>query len=178
LKPFDSNQIIQEIQTGGEGALRAMYPRYQAVFMKTLRGHWQHTFDEETLIEAYMEAIANFYIRVKTGKLTELTNTVDSYLIATGRNLLIKEAKQRGVHVPMDTIGDPPDLQNEDMNEEDKARMHSAFTRLGKTCQKLLTMSFFEGKSAEEVMTIMEYSNLNTLYAAKARCLRDLKKLF
>ncbi len=178
MKPFDSNQIIKEIQTGGEVALRAMYPRYQAVFMKTLRGHWQHTFDEETLIEAYMEAIANFYIRVKTGKLTELTNTVDSYLIATGRNLLIKEAKLRGGLVQMNTIGDPPDVPDEDTNEEHKARMHKAFARLGKTCQKLLTLSFFEGKNAEEIMTSMGYSNLNTLYAAKARCLRDLKKIF
>ena len=57
---YNSEQIIEEILRGGKRALRVMYPRYQKSFMAWARS-WSHGFDEDTLIEAYMEAVKVLY---------------------------------------------------------------------------------------------------------------------
>ncbi len=185
MKPIDNNLIIQEIVEGDETTLRALYPRYQVVFMRTIREAWRDTFDEETMIEAYLEAIANFYIRVKSKKLTHLNNTVESYLIATGKYWLIRETQRKNLTVPIDiSITEPIDDENfltqttaSELDEGRKARLRDAFEQLGKKCKQLLNLSFWEDKSTEEIMDSMGYANLNTLYAAKARCIKDLKEL-
>ena len=51
------------------------------------------------------------------------------------------------------------------------------FGQLGKKCQKLLHLIFFEEKEVQEVMEEMDYKNTNTLYVSKARCLEHLKEL-
>ena len=183
---LDNNWIIDEILRGDDSALTDLLPRYEAVFMHAIRPAWRNTFDEATLEEAYLEAIANFYIRVKTGKLTHLEHSVESYLIATGKYWLIREAKRQNRNVPMDKPMDNIEEEDEgvleditasEVGEERQNRFLAAMAKLGKTCRKLLELSFVEEKTADDIMEIMKYSNLNTVYATKARCIKDLKKL-
>ena len=153
--------------------------------MHAVRPAWRNTFDDATLQEAYLEAIANFYVRVKTRKLTHLQYTVETYLIATGKYWLIREAKRQNRNLPMNNATEniPEQYQilegitASEVDEERQNRLSAAVQRLGKTCRKLLELSFVEEKTAEDIMEIMNYSNLNTLYATKARCIKDLRKL-
>ena len=185
MNELNDNNIFHYILTGDESAMRVLYPRYQAVFMHSIREAWRNTFDEKDMIEAYMESIANFYIRVKSGKLTHLDSTVESYLIATGKYILIKEAKRKNKNLPIDNkMNEPVDNDNfltqmitTELDDNRKERLRNAIAQLGKKCQLLLTLSFREHKTADDIVAIMNYSNLNTLYAAKARCLKELKDL-
>ena len=183
---LDNNWIIDEILRGDDTALTDLLPRYEAVFMHAIRPAWRNTFDEATLEEAYLEAIANFYIRVKTGKLSNLEHSIESYLIATGKYWLIREAKRQNRNVPIDNSMDNieqdeegvlEDITASEVGEERQNRLLAAMAKMGKMCRKLLELSFVEEKTADDIMDIMKYSNLNTVYATKARCIKDLKKL-
>ena len=181
----ESNLLIQEILRGDENTFRQMYPHYQPAFMRNIRLAWSGTFEEETLVEAYMESIANFYIRVKTKKLTSLDYSVESYLIATGKYWLINENKRRNRNLPIDqsktelTDGDNilETMIGFELDSENNALLRRSIAKLGKQCRQLLTLSFWDNKKPEAIMDCMGYANLNTVYAAKARCLKELKNL-
>ena len=182
---LDNNWIIDKILRGDDSALTDLLPRYEAVFMHAIRPAWRNTFDEATLEEAYSEAIANFYIRAKTGKLVSLKYSAESYLIATGKYWLIAEAKRQNRNIPIDALIEEPidnkdlveDTETIDLDEIQQQRLLAGVRQLAKKCRQLLELSFVEKKTADDIMEIMNYSNLNTVYAAKARCIKDLKKL-
>ena len=182
---YDSEQVIEEILKGGDKALRAMYPRYERSFMAWVKS-WNYGFDDDTLIEAYMEAIKVFYINVRTGRVTHLKSSVENYLIGVGKLYLLKKAQQNKRILPPDnlefTLSDNDNFLTQtiasELSDEHKTKLRLAFADLGEQCQKLLKLVFYENKSASEIKEIMNFENDNTLYASKARCLKKLKKLF
>ena len=181
---YNSEQVIKEIREGGKDALRIMYPRYQRSFMAWARS-WSHGFDEDTLKEAYMEAVKVFYINVTTGQVTSLRSSVENYLIGVGKFYLMKKAKQNKKIVPQDNVGfDLSDDENfltqtieAELSEEHKTKLRIAFAQLGEQCQKLLKLAFFEHKKAPEIKNLMNFENENTVYASRSRCLSHLRKL-
>lgn len=182
---LDNNQIIQEILRGDDTTLREMYHRYHAQFMRALRPNWKDVFSDNTLMEAYAYSIGNFYIRVKTGKLIEMTHTVEAYLIKTGKNWLIKEAKRLNrmpqlnpsTMEPTDNETVLTQIMASEWEEEHKTRLRRGMTALGKKCQELLMLSYWGEKSVEHIMDIMGYADENTVYASKARCIKKLREL-
>lgn len=181
---YNSEQIIEEILRGGEQALRTMYPRYQKSFMAWAKS-WSHGFDEDTLIEAYMEAIKVFYINVTTGHLSSLKSSVENYLIGVGRYYLMKRAAlNKKVLTPDNVAYDIADDENfltqtieSELDDERKLKMRKGFALLGQQCQKILTMYYIEEKKSPEIRDAMNFDNDNTMYASKSRCLAQLKKL-
>jgi RNA polymerase sigma factor (sigma-70 family) len=184
VESFNSEQIIDEILRGGEAALRAMYPRYQKSFLAWAKS-WSYGFDDDTLIEAYMEAVKVFYLNVKTGKLTSLKSSVENYLIGVGKYYLMKKAKQNNKIMPTDNA--TFDLSDDDnfltqtieseMDDERKTKLRRAFAHLGEQCQQLLKLAFFENKKAPDIKNLMNFENENTVYASRSRCLSQLRKL-
>jgi hypothetical protein len=181
---YNSEQIIEEIVRGGEQALRTMYPRYQKSFMAWAKS-WSHGFDEDTLVEAYMEAVKIFYINVTTGRLTSLKSSVENYLIGVGRYYLMKRAAlNKKVLTPDNVAYDIADDENfltqtiaSELDDELKTKLRKGFALLGQQCQKILTMFYFEQKKSPEIKNAMNFDNDNTMYASKARCLAQLRKL-
>jgi RNA polymerase sigma factor (sigma-70 family) len=181
---YDSKQVIDDILRGRDAALRVMYHKYQNSFM-AWAWKWGHGFDNDTLMEAYLEAVTVFYIKVTSKELTELDSSVENYLIGVGKNFLLKRAKLNKRMLPPDDLVTKPTEDNSflaqtiasELDEEQKAKLRAAFDQLGKKCQKLLHLIFFEEKEVQEVMEEMDYKNTNTLYVSKARCLEHLKEL-
>jgi DNA-directed RNA polymerase specialized sigma24 family protein len=181
---YNSKQVINDILRGDDVSLRAMYHRYKKSFM-AWAWKWGHGFDEDTLKEAYLEAITVFYTKVVGKELTELDSSVENYLIGVGKNYLLKKAKLNKKLLPPDDLVTKPTEDESfltrtialELDEEQKAKLRGAFAQLGKKCQKLLHLIFFEEKEIQEVIEEMEYENENTLYASKARCLKQLKEL-
>jgi DNA-directed RNA polymerase specialized sigma24 family protein len=181
---FNSEEIIEEILRGGEKALRTMYPRYKKSFMAWAKS-WSHGFDEDTLIEAYMEAVKVFYINVTTGRLTSLKSSVENYLIGVGRFYLMKRAASNKKVLPTENLDfDIADDENfltqtiaSELDDERKLKMRKGFALLGQQCQKILTMFYLEQKKSPEIRDAMNFDNDNTMHASKSRCLAQLRKL-
>jgi RNA polymerase sigma factor (sigma-70 family) len=183
-KNYNSEHIIDEILSGREAALRTMYPRYQKSFMAWARS-WSYDFDEDTLIEAYMEAVKVFYINVRSGNLTCLKSSVENYLIGVGKYYLMKKAKQNNKILPVDkldfNLSEDENFLTQtiesELDNERKTKLRKAFAQLGEQCQQLLTLAFFENKKAPDIKHLMNFENENTVYASRSRCLSKLRKL-
>ncbi len=184
-KVYTKEYVLKEIQEGHQKALSAMYPRYQQAFLRFMKT-WNQSFDEDTLIEAYMEAVTIFYSNIVSGHLTVLTASVENYLIAIGKNYLMKKYKRDKHTVLMDDIS-PIDTQIEEdilsqivlleMKEEKKTKLLKSFSELGKKCQELLTLSFYENLKAPQIKELMSYKDEATVYVTKAKCIAHLRAL-
>jgi hypothetical protein len=136
---YNGEQVIEEIRTGRQEALRVMYPRYQKSFLRWARS-WNQSFDDDTLIEAYMEAIKVFYTNVITGHLSVLTTTVENYLITIGKNYLLKKSDKGKITVSTDDFSNIDTQLEEDilsqtilteMDVEQKTKLRQSISQLG-----------------------------------------------
>ena len=182
---YTGADVIQEIQAGRHGALRVMYPRYQQAFLRWAKS-WNQSFDNDTLIEAYMEAVKIFYTNVVTEHLTVLTTSVENYLITIGKNILIKkyEKSKQTIYTPDFTPIALPiqeDFITEliilEMDEEKRTKLNASFALLGKKCQELLKLSFYENLKASQIKELMNYKDETTVYVTKAKCIAHLRAL-
>jgi DNA-directed RNA polymerase specialized sigma24 family protein len=162
-----------------------MYPRFQSAFLRWARA-WNTTFDDDTLIEAYLEAVQIFYTNVVTGKLIELNAPVENYLIGIGKNLLMRKAQNAKMNIAIDDIPEKnPHLDKdiltliieEEYDEERKRKLRLAFAELGAKCQQLLKLFYYENFKSTDIKDIMAYKDENNVYASKARCLAQLRDI-
>jgi RNA polymerase sigma factor (sigma-70 family) len=182
---YKGEQIIEEILSGRQEALRVMYPRYQKAFLRWARS-WNQSFDDDTLIEAYMEAMKVFYTNVITGHLSVLTTTIENYLITIGKNYLMKKYEKSKQTIQTDDFSHITNqveqdilsqtiIQESDMEQTDNLR--KAFAQLGDKCQTLLKLYFYENVKSPEIKERMGYTDENSVYASKSRCLAQLRSL-
>ena len=182
---YTGKDVLKQIQEGRQKALNVMYPRYQQSFLRFMKS-WNQSFDEDTLIEAYMEAVTVFYTNATSGRLSVLTATVENYLIAIGKNYLMKKYKKDKHTVLIDDIS-PIDTQIEEdilsqivlleIKEEKKTELLKSFAELGKKCQQLLKLSFYENLKASQIKELMNYKDETTVYVTKAKCIAQLRAL-
>ena len=182
---YTGEDVIKQIQEGRQKALNVMYPRYQQSFLRFMKS-WNQSFDEDTLIEAYMEAVTVFYTNTTSGRLSVLTATVENYLIAIGKNYLMKKYKKDKHTVLIDDMS-PIDTQTEDdilsqivlleIKEEKKTELLKSFAELGKKCQELLKLSFYENLKASQIKELMNYKDEAIVYVTKAKCIAQLRAL-
>ncbi len=182
---YTKEDVLKQIQEGRQKALTVMYPRYQQAFLRFMKS-WNQSFDEDTLIEAYMEAVTIFYTNITSGHLTVLTASVENYLIAIGKNFLMKKYKRDKHTVLMDDISTIDTQVEEDIlsqivlleiKEEKKTKLLKSFAELGKKCQELLKLSFYENLKASQIKELMNYKDEATVYVTKAKCITHLRVL-
>ncbi|MCK0114591.1 RNA polymerase sigma factor, partial [Gelidibacter sp. F63206] len=70
--------------------------------------------------------------------------------------------------IPIDSI--------QELTEEQKLLRHF-FNQLGKSCQQMLTLSFYRGLTNEEIATQHGYESEAVVRSQKSRCLKTLKNL-
>ena len=184
-KVYSKEYILKEIQEGQQKALTVMYPHYQQAFLRFMKS-WNQSFDDDTLIEAYMEAVTIFYRNVVSGHLTVLTASIENYLIAIGKNYLMKKYKKDKHTILIDDIS-PIDIEIEEdilsqivlleIKEEKKTELLKSFAELGKKCQQLLKLSFYENLKASQIKELMNYKDEATVYVTKAKCIAQLRAL-
>lgn len=182
---YSREEVIQEIQAGRYKALSAMYPRYQKAFLRWAKS-WNQSFDDDVLIEAYMEAMVVFYTNVVSGHLKVLTTAVENYLITIGKNYLMKKYEKSKHTLYVDdftplTLPIQEDILSQiiilEVDEDKKTKLNASFALLGKKCQELLKLSFYENMKAPQIKELMNYKDEATVYVTKAKCIAHLRAL-
>jgi RNA polymerase sigma factor (sigma-70 family) len=184
-KKYSKEEVILEIQTGRHKALAAMYPLYQERFMRWAKS-WSHSFDDDVLIDAYLEAMLVFYQNVVSGHLIVLTTDVENYLITIGKNYLMKKYDKSKHTLYVDSFTPLTLPVEEDIltqiiihehAEEKKTKLIASIAELGKKCQELLKLSFYENLKASQIKELMNYKDETTVYVTKAKCIAQLRAL-
>lgn len=164
-------------------ALREIYTLYREECMAWIRREYR--LDDTQCMEAFQNGVVLLYDNVITGKLTELTSGLKTYLFAIVKNKIREEGrKQKKVtHVEHDSL-----LLNtivEDSNVEDKIALeksivsvNAALEDLGDPCKSLLQLFYYKQLKMADICTLLGYKNTDTVKNQKYKCIKRLQKMY
>ena len=177
---MDTEQI-EYLKSDDRLKIKSLYDMYRDSFMNFGRTYGA---GQDLLSDVYQEAFLALRKRAIQGKLDHVKGDLKSYLYGIGKFMLIDELKKESRTVRMDH---PLRIVEEDVEEitvetsaeltEEQKLLYQFFQKLGKKCQRVLTLFYYRGLTIEEIVAQTAYGNANTVKAQKSRCLRSLKQM-
>jgi RNA polymerase sigma factor (sigma-70 family) len=173
--------LFEQIKAGRHELLDTLYSNHRAAF---IRYATQQLFaNEEDAADCFQDAVIVFYKNVVSGRLTELTCSIRTYLFAVGKRIVYKRNTQRRREAPVDleagsNPSDELDLSIYERIDNDHLRenMLTAIGKLGETCQKILQLAFYHRYPIESIQNEMGFKTPGAVRIKKMRCLGELKK--
>lgn len=167
---MNDNQIVEKIKIGDESALEFLYKKHYRMIVRLVM---KNSGTEDEAKDIFQEALFTFWRKVIQDNLI-LTSKISTYLYSICLNLWRKELdrKKRFSSEEKDTSF----IENIDEEERVNA-IQKCISELGETCQKVLTMYYFDGFSMKEVADKLGFANADTAKTKKYKCKQELDKL-
>ena len=174
------------IKAGRHELLDELYKAHREAFVTYAQRQLYAT--EEDAVDCFQDAVIAFYKNVQSGRMTELTCAMRTYLFGIGKRLVYRRNQKRMREVPTDPqegIG----LENDPTTEHDlsllnrfdddhrKALLARALPLLGSSCQQILTLFYYHRYPIESIQDALDFSSSGAVRIKKMRCLDKLKKL-
>ncbi len=172
-------QWLENIKSGNGKALEALYRHYRDDFLAFAQ---RYGASQEDLLDVYQDAIIVLFENVKSGKITELSSSVKTYLFSIGKYKLIDRLRQKGRNMSTEDIGQLEGLGENVMEEQlelthRQQQLRRAINILGGQCKTLLLLFYYRRYSIEAIRQEMDYKNDNVVKAHKSRCMKSLRKI-
>ncbi|NCP06738.1 MAG: sigma-70 family RNA polymerase sigma factor [Flavobacteriaceae bacterium CG17_big_fil_post_rev_8_21_14_2_50_33_15] len=172
---------VEALKTDNHFLTKALYNTHRNAFLNFAK---QYNIAEIDGVDIYQEAFLALRKHAISGKLHEVTCSLKSYLFGIGKHLIYKKLKEESIKTTMDSIHlkghdifeDIPVETEKELSEEQQL-LHYYFKQLGKSCQQMLTLSFYRGLTNEEIATLEGYESEAVVRSQKSRCLKTLKDL-
>lgn len=183
---MEDEELFAGIKGGNHQLLDQLYVRHREAFVTYAQRQLYAT--EEDAKDCFQDAVIAFYKNIVSGRLTEMTCAIRTYLFAVGKRLVYRRNQQRHREVPSDPdegIGlgnDPADeldlsLLNRYEDDHRKALLGGALAQLGDTCQQILTLFYYHRYPIESIQHTLDLSSPGATRIKKMRCLDQLKKI-
>jgi len=170
---------IGKIKSDPDKSLATLYHEYQNQGVNWIISSFGLSKDEAE--EVFQTSLVLLYDNVVTGKLTELTANIKTYLFAIIKNKIIhlNRCKNRfSAYDAKELLSGVIDEEYEELSQEDLLKASKSMTRLGEPCKTLLELSYYQELSMEEISNLMGYKNADTTKNLKYKCLKRLQKIF
>jgi RNA polymerase sigma factor (sigma-70 family) len=157
-------------------ALADLYMKHRDEFLAWAANHYK--LDRDEAIEIYQASILALYENAASGKLTELTSSIKTYLFAIGKNK-IRQGFQSNRKVQ--ALNDDFDLTDTAEETTDPALLKLAvhsLSELGEPCKSLLEQFYYHGGTMAYIADKFGYKNEDAVKSQKYKCLVRLRKLF
>lgn len=180
--PDNNEQKILEIfRNNDQKGIAEIYKVYRNEFIAFANKKYSIGFEESK--ETYQQAFLILINNVKNGRLTELTSSLKTYLFQIGRNQINNELKRNARQTGIESQSGIQDssLHDFDFDSFDekeykiKKVIKESFQKLSDTCRRLLSLFYFEKKRHEEIMTLMNYANIDSVKTQKYKCFKKLE---
>lgn len=170
-------EIISSIRAGSTEAIKTFYLDNKVGFKHFIQKNSQ--MDQELIEDIYQDAFIALIENIQRGKLDQLNSSLKTYLFSIGKFMMYKKSKN-GLWVD-DVLWDQLWLYDDSGDTEEQEELiqliQKKFYELSEACQRILKMTYYEGKKAEEILSEGSYSNKDVIKSQKSRCLALLKKL-
>ena len=141
--------------------------------------------DYDDLVDIYQESFIALRKHALNGNLETVKSSLKTYLFGIGKFMifdLLKERKKTvlydsAIHNANDTIEMIPFKKEIIELTREQNLLLDNFKKLGKKCQKLLTLFYSGGLTIDEIVGCTNYSNSSVVRSQKSRCIRVLKQL-
>lgn len=176
-----NKKILQELREGSEQAFKKVYEDNRRKFLNFAR---KYELSEDENIDIYQDAYIVFYENFTTGKITDLSSTVSTYLFSIGKYMILNKLKKNKKSVNSEVIMEKVNNENAFFDEEaieahslthEQELLQRHFETLGEQCKKILTLFYYRGFTIQEIMEIENYNSENVVKSQKSRCLKTLK---
>ena len=92
-KTLDDTALFDRIRAGEHQLIDELYRRYRENFVTYATGRLMA--NEEDAIDCFQESVIVFYKNVVSGRLTELSCNISTYLFAIGKRMIYKRNTER-----------------------------------------------------------------------------------
>lgn len=185
-KPKDDATLFAAIKAGRYELLDELYAAHRSAFLTYAQRQLYAT--EEDAADCFQDAVIAFYKNVQSGRMTELTCAMRTYLFGIGKRLVYRRNQQRNREMPTDPsegvalINDPTgdhdlSLLNRFEDDHRKQLLARALPLLGDTCKQVLTLFYYHHYPIESIQDALGFSSSGAVRIKKMRCLDKLKKL-
>ena len=99
-KPTDDAALFAAIKAGRHELLDELYTAHRAAFIVYAQRQLHAT--EEDAVDCFQDAVIAFYKNVQSGRMTELTCAMRTYLFGIGKRLVYRRNQKRMREVPTD----------------------------------------------------------------------------
>ena len=183
--PRTDQELFEAIRDGRHELLDEVYARHRSAFVTYAQRSLYAT--EADAADCFQDAVIAFYKHVVSGRLTELTAELRTYLFAIAKRAVYRKNQQRKREVPSDPdagIGlgnDPSDqldfsLLNRFDDDHRKAQLARGMQQLGDTCRQILTLFYYHRYPIESIQDSLGLSSPGATRIKKMRCLDKLKQ--
>lgn len=152
-------------------AVSKLYDRYRGDFVAFARQGF--SLDKSEAIELYQECFVALYENVHSGKLTELTCSLKTYLLRIARNKMLKRWRDKKISIELsDTIVvDDGEWTIQEQITYDVVR------QMEEPCNTVLMLYYWEQLSMNDIARKMNYSGAQVAKNRKLICMRKLKSV-
>lgn len=170
----DTKILLERIRNEDDELVKEIYLQYRREFQLWMSKNFGLPEGESD--EYYHESFLAFINNTKSGKLTELTSSLKTYLFSIGKNKYMEnrrkaarseEFKVSAAEVPEESTYD----------ENLVLMMEKGLSDLGSNCRRLLKLFYYQKKSMKEIMSLMEYKNTGSAKNQKYKCLKRLQEI-
>jgi len=177
-------QIVAELANRNDTVLKHLIKRYQGKFIRWARKN-RFYFDDEVLADTFIDALLKLYENILQKQFVWQENGgLQAYLFQIGRYKLINQlekVKNRERHHDKVQHAATDWLFNFDPHREQEILemadiIAQMMEQLGDSCQKLLRLFEFEGKSMREIADILGFESEQVAKSRKYQCLKQLRK--
>lgn len=162
--------VIEKIKKGDESAIEYLYKKYYRMMINLVQ---KNNGTEDEAKDIYQDALVVFWEKVASGDFV-LSSKISTYLYSVCTNLWRKELERK-----KKTVSEEHDVAvhvNYGSNEQIEA-IHSCIAKMSDTCQKVLTMYYFDRISMAEIAEKLGFSNSDTAKTKKYKCKKELDSL-
>ena len=184
MKVYTTDQaLLEAICTNDAGALDTVYRNYRTPCVRFLLGRVirpNHPNREEVAVELFTEALIVLVDNIRSGRLTELTARLDTYLNAVARNLYRKlercgrEVYRDPQELPEPLVSPEPEVRPEVIRQE----LYRALHELGPRCRQLIVHFYFLELDWNTIADLLGYKNASSAKTNKAKCMVRLRKYY
>ena len=179
---LEDADLFEAIKSGHHELIDQLYLQHRAAFL--IYAQRQLYATEEDATDCFQDAVIAFYKNIVSGRLSELTCTIRTYLFSIGKRLVYRRNQQRQREQPTDHEAgiNPADeldwsLIDRFENEHQRVMLQRAMERLGEPCRQLLTLYYYHHYPIESVMNALDLPSAGATRIKKMRCLKELKAL-
>lgn len=164
-------------------AVHAIYRKYREPCLRFLVGRIvspDEPHRQEVAVELFTEALIILVENVRSGRLTELTARLDTYLNAVARNLYRNmRRRNREICWEPDQLPEPlVEPVSEDEAEAIRREVHEKMRELGPRCRQLLAYFYFLRLDWATIAELLGYKNAASAKTNKSKCMVRLRALY
>ncbi|MFD2037366.1 RNA polymerase sigma factor [Belliella marina] len=174
------NNLLERLSFGDKIALEEIYRKYRDPFIQFAM---KYHSDRNQVCDLYQDVIIALYEKSIKQKLQLSSGSLKTYLFSMGKFMLFTRLKKNATTDYIDSEKDRDLFESlvesyEFIDEKDPQiiLLERTIDTLGKKCQELLRLFYYEEKKISEIQEILSYNHTDVVKSQKSRCLKSLRE--